>query len=184
MAEPTTIARPYAEAVFRLAEQAGTLAQWSQTLAAMAQVARHPDMLALIGDPKVSDTQRSGIFLALCGEGVTPEAKNAEMENLVQLLLENGRLQLLPQIAELFDQQKNEREGVVDAEISTAFDLDAGQLQSLVADLQRRFKRRVNPQVRVDRSLIGGAKIVVGDTVIDGSVRGKLADMSAALLKV
>jgi F-type H+-transporting ATPase subunit delta len=179
MAEPTTIARPYAEAVFKLAEQAGTLAQWSQMLAAMAQVARHPDMLALIGDPKVSDTQRSGIFLALCGEGVTPEAKN-----FVQLLLENRRLQLLPEIAQLFDDQKNEREGVVDARISTAFELDAGQLQSLVADLQRRFKRRINPQVRVDRSLIGGAKIVIGDTVIDGSVRGKLADMSAALLKV
>jgi F-type H+-transporting ATPase subunit delta len=178
MAEPTTVARPYAEAVFKLAEQAGTLAQWSLMLAAMAQVARHPDMLALIGDPKVSDTQRSGIFLALCGEGVTPEAKN-----FVQLLLENRRLQLLPEIAQLFDDQKNEREGVVDAQISTAFELDAGQLQSLVADLERRFKRRVNPQVRVDRSLIGGAKIVVGDTVIDGSVRGKLADMSAALLK-
>ena len=179
MAEPITIARPYAEAVFKLADQAGSLAQWSQTLTAMAQVARDPDMLALIADPKVSDAQRASIFLALCGDGLTQEARN-----FVPLLLENGRLQLLPEIAELFEQQKNEREGVVDAEISSAFELDAAQLQSLVADIERRFKRRVNAQVRIDPSLIGGAKIVVGDTVIDGSVRGRLAGMSAALLKV
>jgi F-type H+-transporting ATPase subunit delta len=107
-----------------------------------------------------------------------------EARNFVKLLLDNGRLELMPEIAELFEQQKNEREGVVDADISTAFELDPVQLQSLVADLQRRFKRRVNPHVRIDKTLIGGVQIVVGDTVIDGSVRGKLAGMSAALLKV
>ena len=179
MAEPITIARPYAEAVFKLAEQAGALAQWSQALEAMARVARNPDMLMLIGDPKVSDEQRARIFLELCGEGLAPEARN-----FVALLLANDRLALLPEIRELFEQQKNEREGVVEAEISSAFALDDDQLRSLVADLDRRFSRRVNPHVAVDRDLIGGVKIVVGDTVIDGSVRAKLAGMSAALLKV
>ena len=179
MAEPITIARPYAEAVFKLAEQAGALSAWSQALANMAQIAREPDMLRLISDPKISDAQRGTIFLSLCDEDLSQEARN-----FVQLLLDNGRLQLLPEIAELFEQHKNEREGVVDADISSAFELDPGQLQSLVADLERRFKRRIMPHVRIDRSLIGGAKIVVGDTVIDGSVRGKLAGMSTALLKV
>lgn len=179
MAEPITIARPYAEAVFKLAQQSATLAQWSQTLATMAQVARHPQVLALIGDPKVGDAQCAGIFLELCGDGLTQEARN-----FVQLLLDNGRLQLMPEIAELFEQQKNDHEGVVEADISTAFALDQGQLDDLVAELERRFKRRVNPRVNVDQALIGGVKIVVGDTVIDGSVRGKLAGMSAALLRV
>jgi F-type H+-transporting ATPase subunit delta len=179
MAEPITIARPYAEAVFKLAEQSSTLAQWSQMLASMAQVARNPDMLLLIGDPKVGDAQCASIFFATCGEGLTEEARN-----FVKLLLDNGRLALVPEIAELFEQQKNEREGVIDADITTAFELDQAQLQGLVADLERRFKRRVNPHVRIDKSLIGGVQIVVGDTVIDGSVRGKLAGMSAALLKV
>ena len=179
MAEPITIARPYAEAVFNLAEQAGALAQWSQALAVMARVAQHPDMLTLIGDPKVSDEQRARIFLELCGEGVTPEARN-----FVTLLLVNNRLALLPEIRELFEQHKNDREGVVEAQISSAFPLDDAQLRSLVADLERRFSRRVDPHVTLDRELIGGVKIVVGDTVIDGSVRGKLAGLSAALLEV
>ena len=179
MPEPITVARPYAEAVFDLAAQAGALAQWSQALEAMARVAQHPDMLRLIGDPKVSDEQRARIFLELCGEGITPEVRN-----FVSLLLANNRLALLPEIRELFEQHKNEREGVVQAQSSSAFALDDAQLRSLVADLERRFSRRVDPQVTLDRELIGGVKIVVGDTVIDGSVRGKLAGMSAALLKV
>ncbi|HEY7760530.1 MAG TPA: F0F1 ATP synthase subunit delta [Burkholderiales bacterium] len=179
MPEPITVARPYAEAVFDLAAQAGALAQWSQELEAMARVAQQPDMLRLIADPKVSDEQRARIFLELCGEGVTPEARN-----FVALLLANNRLALLPEIRELFEQHKNEREGVVEAQISSAFALDDAQLRSLVADLERRFSRRVDAHVTVDRELIGGVKIVVGDTVIDGSVRGKLAGMSAALLKV
>jgi len=179
MAEPITIARPYAEALFKLAEQSAALGPWSQMLASMAQVARHPEVLSLIGDPKVGNAQCASIFLALCGEGLTQEARN-----FVELLLDNGRLALLPEIAELFEQQKNDLEGVVDADISTAFELDQGQLHSLVAELERRFKRRINAHVRVDQSLIGGVKVVVGDTVIDGSVRGKLAGMSAALLKV
>ena len=179
MAELTTIARPYAEAVFELAEQSGTLAQWSQMLAVMARVAQHPDVLGFIGDPKVADAQRARVFLDLCGEGLTAEARN-----FVQLLLDNGRLALLPQIHELFERQKNEREGVVDAEINTAFALDDAQLQGLVAELEGRFKRKVRPQVTVDKELIGGVKVIIGDTVIDGSVRGKLADMSAALLAV
>jgi F-type H+-transporting ATPase subunit delta len=179
MPEPITIARPYAEAVFKVAEQAGALAVWSRALEVMAQVARHPDMRRLIADPQVSDAQRKQIFLELCGEDLAVEAGN-----FVTLLLANDRLALLPEIRELFEQHKNEREGLVEAQISSAFPLDEGQLRNLVTDLERRFSRRVEPHVTLDRELIGGVKIVVGDTVIDGSVRGKLAGMSAALLKV
>jgi F-type H+-transporting ATPase subunit delta len=182
MADPTTVARPYAEAVFKLAQQSGSLDQWSQTLGGLAAVASHPQMAGLIADPKLSDTQRVetmlGVFSASGGTAT------AEVRSLVQLLAHNDRLALLPEIRARFEQYKNDAQGVVDATIETAFPLDAGQQQALVADLERRFQRRVNPRISVQPELIGGVKIVVGDTVIDASVRGKLAGMSAALLKV
>jgi F-type H+-transporting ATPase subunit delta len=90
---------------------------------------------------------------------------------------------LLPEIQKRFEEYKNDVRGVVDAYIDSAYPLEDTQLQTLIGDLERRFRRRINPHVNVDGSLIGGVKVVVGDTVIDGSIRGKLAGMSAALLQ-
>jgi F-type H+-transporting ATPase subunit delta len=177
MAEVVTIARPYAEAVFALADGAGALGKWSQALAVMAAVAAHPDVAAATGDPKLTSEQVYGLFAAACGD-LTLEA-----QNLVRLLIENGRLALLPEISEIYEALKNEREGVVDARITTAYPLNAGQLSALVAELENRFKRKVKPQVEVDAGLIGGVRMQVGDEVIDGSVRGRLAAMAAALMK-
>ena len=176
MAENTTIARPYAEAVFGLADKTGTLAKWSGVLAAMAAAAAHPDVRRLIGDPNVSPEQLYGLFVPLAGGDIPAEA-----QNLVRVLIANGRLTLLPEIHALFEALKHEREGVVEAEIRTAFPMANGQLESLFGDLERRFKRRVQPHVTVDKELIGGVRITAGDEVIDGSVRGKLEDMAAAL---
>ena len=178
MAEPTTIARPYAEAVFKLAEQSGTLDLWSQALARMANFAAHGEVIALLGDPNLSDRQRVQLLFDVTGGDVSNEVRN-----FVQLLAENGRLVLLPEIRARFEEYKNDVQGVVDAYIESAFPLEGPQLQTLVGDLERRFRRRINPHVNVDSSLIGGVKVVVGDTVIDGSIRGKLAGMSAALLQ-
>jgi F-type H+-transporting ATPase subunit delta len=178
MAEPTTIARPYAEAVFKLAQQGGTLVQWSQVLARIAAFAGNADVVTLLGDPKLTDAQRVALFFDVIGADVSPEVRN-----FVQVLAENNRLVLLPEIQQRFEEYKNDVQGVVDAQIDTAFPLDEAQLRSLVGDLERRFKRRINPKVNVDSSLIGGVKVVVGDTVIDGSIRAKLAGMSASLLK-
>jgi F-type H+-transporting ATPase subunit delta len=102
----------------------------------------------------------------------------------VRVLIENSRIGVLPEVRDLFVELKHEREGVVDAEIASAFPLDDTQLTALVSDLEARFKRKVQPQVAIDQDLIGGVKVVVGDEVIDGSVRGKLAAMAAALAKV
>lgn len=176
MAETATIARPYAEAVFGLADKAGAGAAWLGMLAIMAQVAGNPDMRSCIGNPNVGPKALYDLFIALCREDFPAEARN-----FVRVLIANDRLALLPEIHAQFADLKNEREGVLEAEIRSAFPLDNAQINGLVADISRRFKRRVQPRVTVDRELIGGVRITVGDEVIDGSVRGKLDNMAAAL---
>jgi F-type H+-transporting ATPase subunit delta len=177
MAETATLARPYAEAVFRLADAGGTLAAWSGTLRALAQVAAHPDMQDCLAKFDLTAVQLQELFLSPC-----PGDLSAEAKNFIQLLIEYDRLTLLPEIFAQFETLKNEREGVVDAQITTAFELEGAQLAGLVADLEKRFKRKINPRVSIDRDLIGGVRMVVGDEVIDGSVRGKLNAMAAGLL--
>ncbi len=177
MAETATLARPYAEAVFRLADASGALAPWSGTLRTLAQVVSHPDMQECLAKYDLSVAQLRDLFLSLCPDGLPAEAKT-----FIGLLVEYDRLALLPEIFTQFETLKNEREGVVDARIATAFALEGAQLAGLVADLEKRFKRKINPQVSIDRDLIGGVRVVVGDEVIDGSVRGKLNAMAAGLL--
>lgn len=177
MAENATLARPYAEAVFRLADAGGTLAVWSGTLRTLAQVVAHADMQECLSKYDLTAVQLQELFLSLCTGELSAEAKN-----FVQLLIEYDRLTLLPEIFAQFETLKNEREGVVDAQITTAFALEGAQLASLVDDLEKRFKRKINPQVSIDTDLIGGVRVVVGDEVIDGSVRGKLNAMAAGLL--
>ena len=176
MAETVTIARPYAEAAFGFADTGGALAKWAQALDTIAQLAAHPEIRAAIGNPRLTDEQLYGMFASLCGDGLT-----AEMQNFVRVLIENGRLVLAPEIRDIFLELKNEREGVVDALVESAFPLNAAQTAALVTDLERRFKRKVKPQVKVDKELIGGVRVQVGDEVIDSSVRGQLAMMASAL---
>jgi len=174
MAEPSTVARPYAEAAFRLADAGGALAKWSEMLAAAAQVASDARVRASIGDPNLSDAKVAGLFisiLSLSGEG----------ENFVRVLAENGRLTLLPEIRAQFETLKNERESVVEAEISSAFELSQAQLADLVARLEKKTGRKVKARVRVDQSLIGGVKVALGDKVIDGSARAQLGALENAL---
>ena len=143
----------------------------------MAQVVAHPDMQECLTKYDLGAAPLQELFQSL-----SPGEFSTEAKNFVQLLIEYDRLTLLPEIFGQFELLKNEREGVVDAQITTAFALEGAQLAGLVADLERRFKRKINPQVSVDRDLIGGVRVVVGDEVIDGSVRGKLNAMAAGLL--
>jgi F-type H+-transporting ATPase subunit delta len=176
MAEAATIARPYAEAVFGLAERAGAFANWLNMLAIMARVAAHPDMRACISNPNLGAKQLYDLFMELCKEDFPIDARN-----FVRVLIANDRLALLPQIHQHFIELKNGLEGVVEAEIRTAFPLNNAQINGLVADISRRLKSRVQPRVTVDKELIGGVRITAGDEVIDCSVRGKLEEMAAAL---
>lgn len=176
MAENVTIARPYADAAFELARGAGSLGPWSEALDRLAVIAADPQMRDCIADPKLTDDQLIELVLGLAGDGLS-----AELQNFVRVLVANERLQLLPEIRDLFVQLKNEHEGVRQAQIASAFPLDDATLSQLKSDLEARFKTKLNVKVSVAPELIGGVRIAIGDEVIDASVRGKLANMAAAL---
>jgi F-type H+-transporting ATPase subunit delta len=176
MAELTTLARPYAEAVFQLADGQGALGAWDDLLGRLSAAAANPDLKTVLGNPKLSSGQLVDVFLSACG-GEAP----AEAKNFLTLLAENDRLALLPEIRALYQQMKNEREGVLEARVYTAFALEDGQLESLIGHLQTRYERKVSPIVAIDKELIGGVRIFVGDEVIDASIRGKLENMRGAL---
>jgi F-type H+-transporting ATPase subunit delta len=176
MAELATVARPYAEALYRVAKS-GNLPAWSDLVSEMAYVAAHPDVLALAANPKVSDTQVADTFAAALKSPVGAEAKN-----LIGMLVQNGRLVLLPEISAQFHALKNADEGAADAAIFSAFEMSAEQVKGLVATLEKKFGRKLNPSVTVDSSLIGGVRVVVGDEVLDTSVRAKLQRMHDSLV--
>jgi F-type H+-transporting ATPase subunit delta len=176
MAEPSTVARPYAEAVFKLADAHNALAKWSEMLAALAAVAQDERVQRAVADPNLSDAQVAGLFIAILSGKLSGEA-----ENLLRVLAANGRLALLPQIHAQFEALKNEREGVVEAEVHSAFELTKAQLADLVQRLEKKTGRKVRTRMHLDKQLIGGLKIVLGDKVIDGSVRAQLGALETAL---
>ncbi len=176
MAEISTIARPYAEALFRVAK-GGDLKAWSASVAEMAVVASHEGMQSVIANPKFSDDQIYGVFVAALKTPLTPLA-----ENFIRTLIENGRLASLPEIATQFQALKNAQEGTADAQILSAFPLNEAQVSELVAALEKKFQIKLKPSVTVDESLIGGVRVVVGDRVLDTSVRTRLEQMRAALV--
>jgi F-type H+-transporting ATPase subunit delta len=176
MAEPSTVARPYAEAVFKLADAAGALSKWSETLSALAGVAADPRVRASIVDPNTSDATVAGLFISVLAGRLSGDA-----ENLVRVLAENGRLELLPEIHGQYEKLRNEREGVVEAEVYSAFELTEAQMADLVQRLEKKTGRKVKARVELDKALIGGVKVVLGDKVIDGSARAQLGALENAL---
>ena len=176
MAEPNTVARPYAEAAFRLADAAGALGKWSEMLDALALVARDERVQRAVADPHLSDAQAAGIFISVLSGGLTGEA-----ENFVRVLAENRRIELLPEIRAQFEVLKNEREGVVEAEVQSAFELTEAQIADLVQRLEKKTGRKVRTRVTINKDLIAGVKVVLGDKVIDASARAQLGALETAL---
>jgi len=176
MAETVTIARPYAEAAFRLAREQGALDRWSQMLHLLEIVVQDERIARSIGDPNLSSRQLESLMLGVCGEQLDGAGRN-----FVQVLVGNDRLGVVPAIRALFEDLKREQEGVLEAQITSAFALDDEQQSRLVRRLESKYRRKVSAQVSVDPQLIGGVKIVVGDKVLDATVRGKLDAMAVAL---
>ncbi|HEY4371336.1 MAG TPA: F0F1 ATP synthase subunit delta [Burkholderiales bacterium] len=176
MAELSTIARPYAEAAFRTAKEGNALPAWNDLVTEMGAVADRPEMRALMSAPKVTADQLYGVFA-----GVLKSPIDQKGQNFLRLLIENGRLDTLPEIAVQFTALKNAEEGTADAEIVSAYPLSAAQVSELVAGLTRKFKKTLKPHVSVDQDLIGGVRVVVGDHVFDTSIKAQLERMKTTL---
>jgi len=176
MSEQITIARPYAEAAFSLAREQNALPRWSEMLGVLSKVASDPTVHVALDNPKLDNAAKESLLLSLCGD-----ALDAEGRSFVRVLLESDRIAVLPDIKGLFDTLKDGAEGVARAQIVSAFPVDEAQLGALKAALEKRFGKKIEATVSVDPQLIGGARVTVGDTVIDASVRGELQAMSSQL---
>lgn len=178
MAELSTIARPYAEALFGAARADGAdLAAWAALVNEMAQAAEHPEVQAALADPRLDAAARAGLLGSLVKSTVPQTAAN-----FLNLLAENDRLALLPEIAAQFGQLKNRHEGVADAHIDSAYELTSAQVADLLAGLEKKFGLKLKPIVRVEPALIGGVRVAVGDQVLDASVRAQLERMRDSLV--
>jgi F-type H+-transporting ATPase subunit delta len=176
MAELTTIARPYAEAAFELARAANALPAWSSMLRYVSAVVAEPAMARSLDNPKFTPGDKESLILSVCGEKLDAMARR-----FVRVLVEADRVAVLPQIAALFDELKNDAEGVATARIDSAFPLTDAQLAELKEALEKRFGKKIEATVNIDPELVGGARITVGDTVIDASVRAQLQSMANQL---
>jgi F-type H+-transporting ATPase subunit delta len=177
MAELATIARPYAEALFK-ASGADAQALKPQ-MASLAELAASPELRQFADSPKVAPAQ---VFEVIAGvaqsQGMVLDAKAG---NLLRAVIENGRLAALPEIAAQYLALVNASSGVADATIQSAFPIDAAQLADVVGSLEQRFGRKLNPKVELVPELIGGIRVVVGDEVLDTSVKARLEQMKVAL---
>ena len=176
MASLTVCAQPYAQAAFEYAKTHRAVTVWEEALKALAKVVSNAQVHYVLSLPEVAADQLAGLVIALLGKQAKPAIKN-----FIQLLAEYEKLSLLPLIAELFVVIKRQDEQHVLAKVISAKPLDKPQQQKLLAGLEKRFNKQIDLTVEVDAALIGGAKVYVGDEVIDGSLQGQLARLASEL---
>lgn len=175
MAESITIARPYASAVFAIAQEKSDMQSWSELLATLAQCADNSDVQAILDNPKLSDEQAVDFLAGITGE------LSVEARSFLLLLAENNRLTLLPEIAEIYEALRADAEQKLFADVITARPLTDEQKSKIAAALKQRLGKEVTLSESVDESLLGGAIIRAGDLVIDGSALGKLNRLASAI---
>lgn len=178
MAENSTIARPYAQAAFDIANDKSDLSTWSEMLTLAAMVAADSNMAEVIDSPHVKNKDVVTLFLDVCGDKLS-----AQGQNFIRVLAENKRLNILTDIALAYEQFRADAEGTLDAEVISAFPLSDAQQQNIVASLKKRLGRDISLATRVDETLIGGAIIRAGDLVIDGTVTRHLDDLTHSLMR-
>ena len=178
MAELTTVARPYAEAIFRSAVDGNDVVGVGAKLKSFGVIASNPQMASLVGNPNVSSTEKANLMSSVAGGNVPVPLANA-----VLLLIGNGKASLLPFIAEHFERLQREHDGVVKATITSAFLMSDADKAGMVEALAKKYGKRVEAVVMVDETLIGGARVQVGDDVVHASVRDTLNKMAQSLVQ-
>ena len=176
MAELATIARPYAEAAFGLARDERALPVWSEMLRFASTIVTDPRVTKALDNPRLDNAAKESLLLSIGGDRFSAQARN-----FIHVLVEGERVSLLPQIAEMFETLKNVAEATATATIESAMELTGAQVAELKAALEKRFGRKIETTVTVNPDLIGGARVTVGDAVLDGSVQAKLAAMHTQL---
>ena len=176
MSEAITTARPYAQAAFDEAQKLNALKAWSEMLLSLAEAVNHPDVRAVVTNPRVAKSQVEGLVEALIGSGAS-----AQQKNFVRILADNQRLLVLPEIAALFETLKAEAEKTVNVVVDSAFELSAAQQDKIVSSLKKRLGREIKLVCQINKELLGGVVIRAGDKVIDGSARTRLGEMANAL---
>lgn len=176
MAELTTVARPYAQAVFKLASETQRLGHWSEMLQFAAAVASNESMAHITEGTLYSKDELAQLFIDICAERLDDEGRN-----LIRVLAQYRRLMLLPEIAAVYENYRAEAERTIDAQMTSAYEVTETQRVTVAEALAARLGRKVNLTTTTDSSLLGGAVIRAGDMVIDGSVRGKLGKLATAM---
>ena len=176
MSELITAARPYARAAFDVASENSAIDQWTEMLNLCAAVAHDSTMKAALDNPNLNWQQSADLFNEICAEHLDARGKN-----FIKLLAENDRLALLPEIAALYQFYRAQAQGTVDAELVSAQEVSADQVNSIAESLSKRLGKKVSLTTSIDETLIGGAIVRAGDMVIDGSIRGRLEKLSNTL---
>ena len=173
MSELTTAARPYARAVFEIARENSSFDIWSERLMYLASVIAEPSMNRLLAAPNLTHEKRAEIV-----EHVASDQLDKQGANLVKVLAENGRLRLLADISKIFEQYRADAEGLVEASVISAYELDKQQIKNIMEARSKRLQRQVKIVASIDPDLIAGAIIRAGDLIIDGSVKGRLQSLT------
>jgi len=185
MADNNTIARPYAQAVFEVAGDNGMLAAWSQALNTARCLLADGQAASFLANPALNARQRfeflAGLFKAVDGESSILAGGDSNGANFLKLLLEYGRVSVLPEIAEHFDALKAAIENTVDVTVTAAAPVNEAQQLDFAQALRARLGRDIRLEIQIDETLIGGAIISAGDVVIDGSLRSRLDGLASAL---
>lgn len=176
MSDSTTVARPYAKAIFEYALAENKLIEWSECLVMLSQAVLDPLASQFIANPASTKEQHKGLLEAVCAA-----KNNKSVNNLIDLLAANKRLMLLPDIMALYEIHRAEQEKTLEVEVTSFSEMSSAQQQKLIESLSKRLQRKVSLKISIDPSLLGGARIRAGDLVIDGSVRNKLNKLKTDL---
>ncbi len=176
MADNTTTARPYANAVYDLASENAAIESWGDALANLAAVVSDPQVAALLDNPDSGKQEKGEILIQSLAGKLTDK-----QQNLVRLMAENGRLKLMPDVAEQFEVARAKAENIIEAEVTSAFELSAEQVSEITNTLKNKLGCEITLSTSVDETLIGGVVIKAGDTIIDASMKSQLDSLALSL---